>query len=202
MTRALLALLRAAECVCAGEAFYDLTPGKTWVFAYHNVVSLDHPTYGMTNVTDGTMRVKVIGDYVTNGVTYTQLETSYENIFGIAPQLGYIRVDEDGVYTASEIRGVFAESPIIKFPIEVGKSWDYYDGEKGRRRIAEVGTMKIGERTFENCVKIERVFDDPEKDGQWTHTDYYAPGFGNVRFHFIQKLGPTLSDTMATLVEP
>lgn len=181
------------------EEIYNLAEGATWSYDYHNIMTYSGGAHSMTNVTDGTMHARVIGRMITNGITYAELETTYENIFGVPPQKGFIRQDEDGVYIGLEVAGKFHESPIVLFPVEVGNEWDYFDGEKGRRRIVAVGPMQIGDQTFDRCITIERSFGDPEKDALWKQTAYYVPGFGEVRIYMRRIMGPTLTETTTTI---
>jgi hypothetical protein len=195
-------LFTIAASVSYAEDFYNLEEGATLVYDYHNVLSYSGGENSMSNETNGRMISKVIGSTEIGGKTYAVIETSYENIFGVPPQKGYLRQDDSGVYIGLEIAGEFHESPIVKYPIEVGNSWDYFDGEKGTRRIVEVGTMQLGDRTFDNCIKIERTFGDAEKDSLWTHTAYYVKGIGEVRMYMKRAMGPTLTETTTTIADP
>jgi len=196
-------IMVAACCLFAPSGFseeiYNLTKDARWSYDYHNIMTYSGGVHSMTNLTDGNMHVRVISDMITNGMTYAVLETTYENIFGVPPQKGFIRQDESGVYIGMEVAGEFRESPIVLLPAEVGNEWDYFDGEKGRRRIVEVGPMQIGDQTFDHCIKIERSFGDPEKDALWTHTSYYVPGLGEVRMYMRRVMGPTLTETTTTI---
>jgi hypothetical protein len=184
------------------EDMYNLSEGNTLVYDYHNVMSYSVGNQNMTNITDGRMTVRVVGNVETNGQAYATLETTYENIFGVPPQKGMMRQDETGVYVAMEISGVLVEAAIVKYPLEVGQTWDYFDGEKGIRKITDIGPMKIGERSFDHCVKIERTFGDPEKDKNWTQSAYYVPGVGEVRMLSDRIMGPTHNVTTTTILTP
>jgi hypothetical protein len=192
-------LFTMAASFAFAEDFYDLDEGTTLVYDYHNVMSYSGGPNPMSNETNGRMISKVIGKTEIGGKTYAITETTYENIFGVPPQKGFLRQDDSGVYIGFETEGGFQESPIIKYPIEVGNSWDYFDGEKGTRRIVEVGTVQLGDLTFDNCIKIERTFGDAEKDALWTHTAYYVKGIGEVRMYFKRVMGPTLTETTTTI---
>lgn len=187
---------------CVADDFYNLAEGSTLVYDYHNTMTYDAGAHSMSNETIGRMTAKVIGNTETNGRTYAVIETTYENIFGLPPQRGLLRQDDTGVYIGLEIAGGFRDSPIITYPLEVGRSWDYFDGEGGTRRIAEIGPVTLGDRTFEDCVKIERTFGDAEKDRLWTHTSYYVKGIGEVRMIMKRVMGPTVTETTTTIASP
>ncbi len=198
----LLATFIGIATTASAIDFYDLTEGATLTYDYHNIMAYSGGAHSMTNVTDGRMIARVVGNTETNGRTYAVIETTYENIFGVPPQKGLMRQDETGVYIGLEINGQFHESPIVTYPLEVGQTWDYFDGEGGTRRIAEIGPMTIGDRTFDRCIKIERLFGDVEKDRLWTHTAYYVEGIGEVRMFMKRVMGPTLTETTTTISLP
>ena len=181
------------------ESWYPLKPGTTWVYAYRNVLAYSGSPGAMTNVTEGTMTARVVGLLTTNGQTYAQTETTYSNIFAIPPQTLLLREDATGVYVADVLRGEFYESAIIKLPVAVAQPWPFFDGEHGQREVVAREPMTLAARTWTDTIRVVRRFGTPEKDGMWTQESVYAPGAGEIRFRFVQRLGPTLSDTTTEL---
>lgn len=196
----LVAAFFAASATASGESVAPkLRVGSVWEYDYLNVMAYEGPPHGMTNETKGRMILRITGTTVTNGIAYFTGTTEYHGIFGIPPQPIHVRVDDDGYYTATDIRGAFVESRALALPAVPGTTWDYYDGEPGTRTIAGRETIEHGGHRYADCVRVERGFKDPEKAKQFTQTEWYAPGLGIVRYHFLQRLGPTRSETQTIL---
>lgn len=182
-----------------GSPLPELRVGDTWEYAYRNRMIYAGPPVGMTNETNGRMVMKLLERVTTNGATYFKGLTEYHGIFGIPPQEIHVRVDAQGYYTATEIRGDWVESRALAFPADAGSRWTYFDGESGWRTIAGRETIEYDGHRYEQCVRVDRGFDDPEKARQFTQTEWYAPGVGLARYHFLQVLGPTRSETETIL---
>lgn len=196
----LLMLLALGPIATAEHVVPELRVGSSWEYSYRSTVIYDDGKFGMTNITEGRMVQRLTGKDVVNGVEYFKGRVEYIDIFGIPPQDIWVRADDQGYYTAMDLRGTFVEACALALPPTPGRRWDFFDGEEGWRTIAGRELVEAEGQRYENCIKVERGFKDPEKAQMFTQAEWYAPGKGAVRFHFVQKRGPTFSKVETMLL--
>jgi hypothetical protein len=195
----ILGLALACASFARAESWYPLAVGNTWEYRYRNTVAYS-VMGGMTNVTEGKMTVRIEGKETLHGKEYFKVLTDYHGLFGIAPANIWLREDEEGLYSASEIRGEWKESRTLRYPLVHGERWDYNDGEPGMRVAENMEALPGHERDYPHVLRIRREFAHADKAKMFEHTVWYEAGKGEARFVMKQASGPMLSLTETLLL--
>ncbi len=195
---AFLVLAAVRPMPASAESWYPLAVGNTWEFAYRNTVAYNAPG-GMTNVTEGRMTMRIEAKEVLHGKEYHRALTDYHGLFGIEPASIWLREDAEGVYSAMIVNGSWREMRALRLPIELGKPWDYDDGEPSTRVADAFETIRQGDSAHADALRVRRIFSNPEKEAIFQHSSWYAKGKGEVRFVMKQESGPMLSLTETIL---
>lgn len=172
----------------------ELCVGSTWELSSQSPVWYDDGKFGMTNAIEGKRVLRRVGQETTNGVTSFKGVTAYANVLGLLPQEMWGCSDDQGHCTAMDLRGRFVEAQGLALPPEPRTRWGFFDGAEGWRTVAGRDTVPAGGLRYENWVKGNRGFNDPERAQRCTPSEWHAPGIGPLRFHFIPQRGPTCSE--------
>jgi hypothetical protein len=71
--------------------------------------------------------------------------------------------------------------------VSVGSEWEYYDGEKSKRKVTAKLEMELGDgRKVSDCIEVTRTVLDNKKLSNITNKDYYCPEIGHVKYLFSQ----------------
>jgi hypothetical protein len=110
--------------------------------------------------------------------TYFVVETSFTGLPDMKNFTMYRRKSTQGIYAINAIDKAKQEHMEIALPLEVGKSWKTSMGLLVITSTVEAKeSLKIGDRTYEDCVKISYK----SNDGKLSGTYWQAPDVGNVQ---------------------
>ncbi|MEP6670942.1 MAG: hypothetical protein ABJF10_17415 [Chthoniobacter sp.] len=175
MPRFLLFLVLAMCAVVPARAqqdlFNPLAVGLRW-----DVDVEMQPKVGAA--THGTAVREITGTEKVNNYTYFVVLTSFTGLPTMKDFTMYRRKSARGVYSFAAIDKDKLEHLEVVLPMTVGQSWKtLIFGRTILSTVEAKETVKIGDKTYENCMKTSYQADDKSMSG----TYYQAPDVGNVQ---------------------
>jgi hypothetical protein len=175
MRRFLLPLLLAVCGVAAAHAEHDLynplAVGLRWD------VDVEQITPGGQTLR-GTAVREITGTDKINGYTYFIVTTSFTGLEKMKDFTMYRRKSAKGVYAISALDKDKQEHLEVALPLAVGQTWKtFVFGQSIESTVEATEAVKIGEKTYENCMKISYLSGDRKLSG----TYWQAPDVGNVQ---------------------
>jgi len=186
------------SCSKNNDSYYPLDEEKTWTYQ----VSVSSFQYGNTVTTEATLTNFPPRELGGRKVTPQKLDMGNHSYFN------FISANAEGIYefgsqSSATLEPEIREKPnyFIKYPIEIGKEWNYEANIilvndkkipvtlKSRiESVDEIVTIPAG--TFKDCVKIKSTGIASAQSGYTfgasyrvdiIHYYYYAPGVGNIK---------------------
>ncbi|MEI9893259.1 MAG: hypothetical protein WDN28_04975 [Chthoniobacter sp.] len=175
MRRILLSLVLAMCGIVAARAEQDvynpLAVGLRW-----DVDVEMKPPSGET--VHGTAVREIIGTEKVNNYTYFVVQTSFTGLPKMKDTTMYRRKSARGVFAIAALDPNKLEHLEAVLPLTVGQSWKTtVSGQSITSAVEGLETFKVGDKTYENCVKISYQ----TNNGAVSGTYYQAPDIGNVQ---------------------
>jgi hypothetical protein len=134
----------------------------------------------LAGVVEGTMIEREDGTASIDGSTYHKTVTTFDGIPGAKPEVSYVRLAADGIYSRKSTDPKAPESLEIPLPPEVGRKWTFVqDDLTMEMEISAVEDFDTAEKTYKRCIKVTgsgTKGGDPIKA-----VSYYAPKTGLVK---------------------
>jgi len=183
----------------AAHPYLPLQSGNTTVLAYDFHVDTTKPAFKQSD-SKGKMIIRTEGAEEKQGKRYTRFRTSYEGISFMAgsKDIHVWRREENGVvYLASPLQAVFNETVELPADVAVGSEWDYFDGEKSKRKVTAHLELQFEGKKFPDCIEVTRSILNNEKLKQAINKNYYCRDVGEVGSLFKQPspVGEYITET-------
>lgn len=122
------------------------------------------------------------------GKRYLRQTTSYRNIPYISEDQHTWRREENGnVYMASMLHGKWNETLELPEDVKLGKEWEYFDGEKSKRKITKIFDLKLDDgRVMPNCLEVTRLIVANERLKNVVNKSFYCRDIGDSGSIFQQ----------------
>lgn len=123
-----------------------------------------------------------------DGKRYLRQTTSYRNIPYVSEDQHTWRREENGnVYMASMLRGKLNETLELPENVGLGKEWEYFDGEKSKRKITKIFDLKLDDgRVIPHCLEVTRFIVGNERLENVINKSFYCRGIGDSGSVFLQ----------------
>lgn len=133
------------------------------------------------------------------GKRYLRQTTSYRNIPYISEDQHIWRREENGnVYMASMLHGKWNETLELPRDAVPGKEWQYFDGEKSKRKITRTFDLKLDDgRVIRDCLEVRRTILAKERLKNVININYYCRDIGDSGSVFQQPspIGDYVTET-------
>lgn len=128
--------------------------------------------------TQGTATREITGTDKFEGVTYFIVETSFTGLDKMKSFTMYRRKAAKGIYAIHALDKTKQEFLEEALPLTVGATWKTtVFGQVITSTVDANESVKIGDKTYENCMKISYKSDD----GKLSGTYWQAPDVGNIQ---------------------
>jgi hypothetical protein len=123
-----------------------------------------------------------------DGKRYLRQTTSYRNIpYATEDQHTWRREENGNVYMASMLRGKWNETLELPKNVGLGKEWEYFDGEKSKRKITKIFDLKLDDgRVIPDCLEVTRLIVANERLENVINKFYYCRDIGDSGSIFQQ----------------
>lgn len=139
------------------------------------------------------------------GRRYLRQATSYRDIpYMKVDQLTWRREENGNVYFGSMLHGRWNETLELPADVSVGREWDYYDGEKSKRKVTRKLEIKLpGGEVLPDCIEIARTILKNERLANVVNKNYYCRDKGDAGSVFLQPspVGDYTTETKARSFE-
>ena len=126
----------------------------------------------------GTAVREIVGTDKIEGLTYFLVTTSFAGIEKMKEFTMYRRKSAKGIYAISALDKTKQEYLEESLPLTVGASWKtVVFGQVMVSTVEANESVKIGDKTYANCMKISYQ----SADGKMSGTYWQAPDVGNVQ---------------------
>ena len=134
-----------------------------------------------------------------SGKRYLRQTTSYRNIpYVIEDQHTWRREQNGNVYMASMLHGKWNETLELPKDVGLGKEWEYFDGEKSKRKITKIFDLKLDDgKVIADCLEVTRSIVANERLENVINKSYYCRDIGDSGSVFQQPspIGDYVTET-------
>lgn len=134
------------------------------------------------------------------GRKYFKFITTYKDIpFSKEPAIHWKREESGVLFAASIINGKLNETIELPADTSLGTEWDYFDGEKSKRKVTSILSLDFDGKKFHDCIEVTRVITKKTLSNV-TNISYYCPNIGEVKSIFKQPtpIGDYITETSYT----
>lgn len=133
-----------------------------------------------TGILEGIAIFRGDGTCEINGLRYHKQVLTFDGIPGTEPDIHYVRLARDGIYSRKSNDPTSAENLEVPLPLEIGRKWLYIeDNFRVEYEIVAVEDLDTTEKTYKRCVKV--AGNGTKDNHQITTVSYYAPQVGLVK---------------------
>lgn len=184
----------------AAHPYLPLEEGRVTLLDYHFRVEGSKVPNAAQEVR-GEMTLRYSSYEEKFGKRYLRQTTSYRDIpYMSNDQLIWRREEDGNVYVASMLNDKWNETLELPKDVSIGAEWDYFDGEKSRRKVTRKLELKLaGGEVLTDCLEVTRSVLGNEKLKSAININYYCRDKGDSGFLFRQAspLGEYITETKA-----
>lgn len=147
--------------------------------------------------TKGSLASEIGTEEEKDGKKYFRFTTTYKDIpYSKEPVIHWKREEAGVLYAASIINGKISETVELPADLSLGTEWDYFDGEKSKRKVTSVLALEFEGKKFPDCIEVTRVITKKTLSNV-TNISYYCLNVGEVKSIFKQPtpVGDYITET-------
>lgn len=188
----------------SAHPYFDLTPGNTTTFDYSFEVITSKEEFKQSN-TKGKIKTQASEWVEKDGQRYLKYVTTYDGISFMTQAVELWRREDNGIlYIASIINNKLSETIELPANVTLNSEWDYFDGEKSKRKVTQILDLEFNGQTYKDCLEVTRVVLNSDRFKSVTNKNYYCPKIGDVKsiFSMPSPVGDYVTSTsLASLSE-